>query len=96
MIFQQAHLFFPFSDAVTESMSWFWFALYLHQTLSQFAMRRLQKVQFEDGLQRERAVNVQFVKTFILNTFTCLNIQGSKQLNDFFFFGKFEAKQSYD
>ncbi len=48
-------------------------------------MRRLQKVQFEDGLQRERAVNVQFVKTFILNTFTCLNIQGSKQLNDFFF-----------
>lgn len=58
MIFQQAHLFFPFSDAVTESMSWFWFGLYLRQTVSQFVMRRLQKVQFEDGLQRERGVNV--------------------------------------
>ncbi len=60
VIFQHAHLFFPFSDAVTESMSWFWFALYLRQTESQFTMRRLQKVQFEDGLQRARGVNVKF------------------------------------
>ncbi len=71
-------------------MSWFWFAVYLRQTESQFTMRRLQKVQFEDGLQRARGVNVKF------HIFSCLNMQESKQLNQIMIFFVTNLKQSYD
>ncbi len=89
MICQLAHLFFPFSDAVTESMSWFWFAVYLRQTVSQFIMRRLQKVQFEDGLQRARGVNVKYL--FMSKYAGIKTIE-----SNYDFFDKFEPKQSYD